>query len=95
MGTRKLSGKINVPLRPAGIQLSGRAGFCSSIPRFRWLVLQPGSQEDGWMARSRERTLIALESAMREKPEHVAMCQFQMGRQHCFPHKKAFMGKMS
>lgn len=42
-------------------------GSCSSIPHFRWLVLQPGSQEGGWIACCRARTLIVLEPAMRKK----------------------------
>lgn len=67
MGTRKLSGRMNVPFRPAGIRLSGSVGSCSSIPHFRWLVLQPGSQEGGWIACSRAHTLIALEPAMQKK----------------------------
>lgn len=95
MGTQKRFGRMNVPFRPAGIQLSGSVGSCSSIPHFRWLVLQPGSQEGGGIARSRACTLIALEPAMGEKMlGHVVMCQFQMGSQFCFLHKKAFLGKI-
>lgn len=94
MGTRKLSGKMNVPFRPAGIQLSDRVGSRSSIPHFRCLVLQPGSQEGGWIACSRARTLIVLEPAIRKKLGRVVMCQFQMGRQLCFLHKKPSLGEM-
>lgn len=88
MGTRKLSGKTNVPFRPVGIQLSDRTGSCSSIPHFRWLVLQPGSQEGGWITCSRAHSLTALEPAMWKKLWQVVMCQFQVGRQLCFLHKR-------
>lgn len=95
MGTRKLSGRMNVPFRPAGIRLSGKRGLLFINPTLQ-MVSAPAGVTGGRLNRVLQGTHTDCAGACHaeKKLGHVVICQFQMGSQLCFLHKKAFLSKM-